>query len=70
MDKYEELLQIRDYLKFRLGLVSKNPYALLETLEKPLKLLDTRWMVDDISLIKMKNLILSLNNVFNFKNIA
>ena len=42
MDKYEELLQIRDYLKFRLGLVSKNPYALLETLEKPLKLLDTR----------------------------
>lgn len=42
VQKYEELLQIKEYIKFKLGLVSKNPHILIETLEKPLMLLDTR----------------------------
>jgi hypothetical protein len=42
IDRYEELKQIRSHLDFRLGLLSKNPHILLETLEKPMRLLDTR----------------------------
>ena len=43
VEKYDELLKIREYVILRLSLLSKNPYELMETLEKPIKLLDTRW---------------------------
>lgn len=42
VEKYDELLKIREYIILRLSLLSKNPYELMETLEKPIKLLDTR----------------------------
>lgn len=42
VEKYDELLKIREYVILRLSLLSKNPYELMETLEKPIKLLDTR----------------------------
>ena len=42
MKKYEELIEIRDDLKLRLGLLSKNPLVVLETVQKPFKLIDTR----------------------------
>ncbi len=38
--KYEEYLSIREYLKSRLGLLTRSPSIFLETVEKPLKLLD------------------------------
>lgn len=41
-EKYEELLEIRDDLKMRLGMLSKNPLIVLETLERPFKIVDTR----------------------------
>lgn len=40
--KYEELVEIRDDLKMRLGLLSKNPLIVLETVQKPFKMIDTR----------------------------
>jgi hypothetical protein len=40
--KYEELLEIRDDLKMRLGLLSKNPLIVLENAQKPFKMVDTR----------------------------
>lgn len=39
--KYEEYLSIRDYLKVRVGLLSRNPGTFLKTVEQPLKLLNT-----------------------------
>lgn len=35
-------MRIRDYFEFRMALLSKNPYELIEALQKPIKILDTR----------------------------
>ncbi len=42
LEKYEELLELRNYLQMRLDLLSKNPSIIMDSLELPLKLLDTR----------------------------
>lgn len=40
--KYEELLELREHFQMRLDLLSKNPFIVMDTLDKPLKMLDTR----------------------------
>jgi hypothetical protein len=42
LEKYEELLELRNYLQMRLDLLSKNPFIIMDRLKGPLKLLDTR----------------------------
>ena len=41
VDKYQEMLEIKEYLEFRLALLSKSPNKLYRRLTKPIKLLNT-----------------------------
>ena len=42
VEKYEELLELKNHFQMRLDLLSKNPFIIMDRLEAPLKILDTR----------------------------
>lgn len=42
LQKYEELLELRNYFQMKLDLYSKSPFVIMDRLEAPIRLLDTR----------------------------
>jgi len=44
LQKYEELLELKNYFEMKLDLYSKSPFVIMDRLEAPIKLLDTRWI--------------------------
>ena len=43
LEKYEELLELKNYFQMKLDLYSKSPFVIMDRLETSIKLLDTRW---------------------------
>jgi len=42
LEKYEELLELKNYFQMKLDLYSKSPFVIMDRLETSIKLLDTR----------------------------